>query len=304
MFSTATMGKRSARLRAALGRSLPLHGTRLLATGLLTLGLLIAPGALTPASAAPGFQLPFPCAEVWSGQTRSKHSPANSVDFNHYPDDYGWKVLASAAGKVTVVGYAGADSYGYWIEIDHGGGWRTRYAHLSAQNVRVGQHVARGTFIGRVGSTGNSTGPHLHYEQRLNGDDVKATFNGSRAYYWGTKNYTSHNCGGSTNPYTATQVCGSGYTVIDSHAIRGARVYLAYNASTGKNCVTTLKTTKLGTKTKVGAKLAVKGGSSASDSGKYGYYAGPVRKKAVHTCVKWGGSTASGSFTSAWSHCG
>jgi Peptidase family M23 len=148
------------------------------------------------ALAAPGFQLPFPCGQVWAGQTRTDHSPQNSVDFNR-SDDLGDTVAAAAAGKVTRVENLGSTSYGRWIEIAHGDGYTTRYAHLSTQTVSVGQSVSQGQKIGTVGSTGGSTGPHLHYEQRLNGTAVRATFNGAGALYFGTKNYTSQNqCGG------------------------------------------------------------------------------------------------------------
>ncbi|MBR7744172.1 M23 family metallopeptidase [Phycicoccus sp. BSK3Z-2] len=135
------------------------------------------------------FLVPFPCNETWAGQTRSNHSPVNSVDFNHYPDDYGYKVYASAAGTVSRVGNTGSTSYGRYVYIDHGNGWQTRYAHLSSQNVSVGQQVGVRTLIGRVGSTGGSSGPHLHYEQRLNGNDVKVTFKSGNAVYFGTKNF-------------------------------------------------------------------------------------------------------------------
>lgn len=144
-------------------------------------------------TAAPAFQLPFPCGQVWAGQTRTNHSPVNSVDFNR-TDDFGDPVVAAAAGKVSRVDNEGNVSYGRWIEIDHGGGYRTRYAHLSQQLVKVGQSVSRGQKIGNVGNTGGSTGSHLHYEQRVNGVAVKPVFNGSTALFFGTKNYTSHNC--------------------------------------------------------------------------------------------------------------
>ncbi|HWO24908.1 MAG TPA: peptidoglycan DD-metalloendopeptidase family protein [Kofleriaceae bacterium] len=148
------------------------------------------------ALAVPQFQLPFPCGQVWAGQTRTDHSPQNSVDFNR-SDDLGDTVGAAAAGKVTRVENLGSTSYGRWIEIAHGDGYTTRYAHLSTQTVSVGQSVNQGQKIGTVGSTGGSTGPHLHYEQRLNGTAVRASFNGAGALYFGTKNYTSQNqCGG------------------------------------------------------------------------------------------------------------
>ncbi len=144
----------------------------------------------------PRFQLPFPCDQVWAGQTRTAHSPQRSVDFNR-ANDVGDTVVAAAAGSVTRVSNTGSTSYGRWIEISHGNGYTTRYAHLLRQSVSVGQNVRQGQKIGEVGSTGGSTGPHLHYEQRRNGVAVTATFDGSSAAYYGTRNYRSKNaCGG------------------------------------------------------------------------------------------------------------
>lgn len=148
------------------------------------------------AAAAPVFQLPFPCGQVWSGQTRTDHSPQNSVDFNRANDD-GDVVVAAAGGTVSRVENFGNTSYGRWVEINHGSGFTTRYAHLSVQSVSVGQSVSKGQKIGNVGTTGGSSGPHLHYEQRSNGTAVKASFDGVGAFYFGSKNYTSKNgCGG------------------------------------------------------------------------------------------------------------
>lgn len=79
-------------------------------------------------------------------------------------------VEATAAGRVVVAGRSGG--YGNLVEIDHGKGLTTRYAHLSKIEVRVGQQVEKGDMVGRVGSTGRSTGPHLHYETRVNGTAV------------------------------------------------------------------------------------------------------------------------------------
>lgn len=143
-------------------------------------------------SDAPPFQLPFPCGQVWAGQTRTNHSPLNSVDFNR-SDDTGDAVVAAAAGKVTRVDNEGNVSYGRWIEIDHGNGYRTRYAHLSSQIVSMGQSVSQGQKIGAVGNTGGSSGAHLHYELRRNGVAIRPVFNGATALFYGTKNYTSKN---------------------------------------------------------------------------------------------------------------
>jgi len=76
-------------------------------------------------------------------------------------------VYATAPGVVTYAGYS--DDYGKTVEIDHGEGISTRYAHLHRYTVGVGQHVAEHTQIGLLGSTGRVTGPHLHYEVLVNG---------------------------------------------------------------------------------------------------------------------------------------
>ena len=79
-------------------------------------------------------------------------------------------IRATANGTVTVAGWQGG--YGKMVEIDHGNGFATRYGHLSAIEVNVGQSVKVGQILGRVGSTGRSTGPHLHYETRVDGEAV------------------------------------------------------------------------------------------------------------------------------------
>lgn len=79
-------------------------------------------------------------------------------------------VRATATGKVTIASYQGG--YGNMVEINHGNGFSTRYGHMSKIEVKVGQHVLIGQTIGRIGSTGRSTGPHLHYETRIDGEAV------------------------------------------------------------------------------------------------------------------------------------
>jgi len=79
-------------------------------------------------------------------------------------------VRATANGKVASAGWAGG--YGRMVEIDHGNGLSTRYGHLSEINVKVGDPIKIGQVIGEVGSTGRSTGPHLHYETRIDGEAV------------------------------------------------------------------------------------------------------------------------------------
>ncbi len=84
--------------------------------------------------------------------------------------DSGTDVMATAAGRVVSAGPAGG--YGVMVEIDHGHGLSTRYAHLSAVAVEPGQIVTKGETVGEVGSTGRATGPHLHYETRIDGEAV------------------------------------------------------------------------------------------------------------------------------------
>lgn len=79
----------------------------------------------------------------------------------------GTPIKAAAAGTVSKAGYNG--SYGKMIIITHGNGVQTLYAHCSQLNVSAGQTISQGQVIGKVGSTGNSTGPHLHLEVRVNG---------------------------------------------------------------------------------------------------------------------------------------
>lgn len=76
----------------------------------------------------------------------------------------------TANGKVVSAGWSGG--YGRMVEVDHGNGLSTRYGHLSEINVKVGETVKIGQVIGLVGSTGRSTGPHLHYETRIDGEAV------------------------------------------------------------------------------------------------------------------------------------
>ncbi|MFZ2223937.1 MAG: M23 family metallopeptidase [Candidatus Deferrimicrobium sp.] len=79
----------------------------------------------------------------------------------------GTPVLASASGVVAKSGYEA--QYGNVVVIDHGAGYRSVYAHMSSTGVEEGEFVNRGEELGKVGSTGRSTGPHLHYEVRVNG---------------------------------------------------------------------------------------------------------------------------------------
>lgn len=84
--------------------------------------------------------------------------------------DYGTPISATAAGTVTQAGWVGG--YGYLVEVKHADGIVTRYGHNSTVLVYEGQHVDQGSMIALMGSTGNSTGPHCHYEVRIHGEAV------------------------------------------------------------------------------------------------------------------------------------
>lgn len=85
-----------------------------------------------------------------------------------FPAPYGAAVTAAGSGRVIKAGWDGG-GWGFLVVIRHGYGVRTMYAHLSTVALRRGQHVATGALVGRVGSSGTSTGPHLHFEVRLRG---------------------------------------------------------------------------------------------------------------------------------------
>src|SRR6478736_891307 len=139
----------------------------------LVVGVLVV--TASPAAAAPltSYEMPFPCGETWTGTTRPSHSPSPySVDWNR-PDDVGDPVVAAAAGIVTTAVPNGTHGYGRYVVVDHGNGESTLYGHLQSVNVGIGQTVDQGSLVGLLGDTGNATGPHLHFEERLNGKTVE-----------------------------------------------------------------------------------------------------------------------------------
>jgi murein DD-endopeptidase MepM/ murein hydrolase activator NlpD len=97
----------------------------------------------------------------------SRPAMHTGVDFRA---EIGDPVLVTANGTVTSAGWSGG--YGKMVEVDHGNGFSTRYGHMSEIDVKVGQQVKSGQSLGKVGTTGRSTGPHLHYETRIDGEPV------------------------------------------------------------------------------------------------------------------------------------
>lgn len=112
--------------------------------------------------------LPIVSYSYISSYYRSASRPSHTgIDF---AATKGTSILAYKSGTVTRASWNG--NYGMCIEIQHSNGEKTRYAHCSGYNVSVGQTVSQGQVIGYVGSTGNSTGPHLHFEIMINGSFV------------------------------------------------------------------------------------------------------------------------------------
>jgi len=128
----------------------------------------------------------YPAGAIYrttSPYSLSRRNPVTGVVRPHAGVDFGLPfrvpVLASSSG---IVSHAGVNprlgrtgGYGEYVVIDHGSGYQTLYGHLDSVSVRVGQYVKVGEVVGRNGSTGNSTGPHLHFEVRINGRSVEPT---------------------------------------------------------------------------------------------------------------------------------
>lgn len=110
-----------------------------------------------------------------SSEFGSRANPFDGYSSDYHPgidiaDNYGAPVYASASGYVQRAGWYGG--YGKYIKISHDYGYATAYGHLSSIEISAGDYVSKGQLIGYVGSTGYSTGPHLHFEVLLHGKQV------------------------------------------------------------------------------------------------------------------------------------
>lgn len=187
--------------------SVPMRAVRSVLAALVVLGAAIVAVFVgsAPAQAAPVFKAPFACGQQW---TYSHHSAEvrQALDFIRSDGGAtnGAPVLASAAGYATRHWEAGGA--GNYIVIDHGGGWKTYYFHLSGFSVPSGTNVAQGQQVGTTGATGNTSGPHQHYEQLYNGVGQVIHINGASlapypGSYW-QKYLTSDNgCSGAGKPF-------------------------------------------------------------------------------------------------------
>ena len=113
----------------------------------------------------------WPCSGRITSTFGGRKSPGGIGSTNHKGIDiagsYGTPIYAADGGTITYSGWMGG--YGYTVRIDHNNGKQTYYAHNSKLLVSVGQHVYKGQQIAKMGSTGNSTGNHCHFEVRING---------------------------------------------------------------------------------------------------------------------------------------
>mgnify|MGYP002674599916 FL=1 len=134
---------------------------------------LIAESDVIPSNE--GFIWPVNTSKKISSPIGGRVSPGGIGSTNHKGVDicnvgYTSSVFAVKSGKVILANTSGwGGGYGNYVVIDHGGGVTTLYAHMSSVSVSEGQMVSQGTVIGITGNTGASTGPHLHYEVRING---------------------------------------------------------------------------------------------------------------------------------------
>jgi murein DD-endopeptidase MepM/ murein hydrolase activator NlpD len=181
---------------------------------------------------------------LWGG------NPHKAID---YGVPVGTPVQAAASGTVKQVGSGSGDrSYGIYIEIDHGNGYSTLYAHLSSVQVSVGQAVTQGQVIGLSGQTGYATGPHLHFEARHNGAKINPAnlgLGGSAAVVAGTSTSAANTSG----VMAISGEVGTSANIITTSSTSGANVPQAYRgASVG------------------GASVAVSGGSGLATNTGYG----------------------------------
>lgn len=159
------------------------------------------------------FRHPVPGARV-SSPYGWRNCPFHGREFHRGVDlaaGYGTPIYATAAGTVTVAGYN--RSYGNTILINHGNGWTSRYAHASKLLVRVGQKVSSGQQIAKVGSTGQSTGNHCHFEIMKNGATVNPMNYIGKAFTGAATGGTSSgSSSGGTGTRTTKTASGSSYS--------------------------------------------------------------------------------------------
>lgn len=165
----------SAATGVTFGRALNLQGTPLsLRSAKVRIGVggLFASGLYAGPFVRPT-GLPVRASSISSGFGTRLHPLLGGYRFHAGIDlvaPAGTQILATSPGLVAEAGWCGG--YGFCVTVDHGDGYHTLYGHLSRVDVTPGERVSSGQRLGLVGSTGQSTGPHLHYEVRINGHPV------------------------------------------------------------------------------------------------------------------------------------
>jgi hypothetical protein len=183
---------RSARTRSLLSGSTVALGVGLLAWAMGPATAVPATTVSVNPATGPDYEMPFLCGQTWTGTSRSYHSPSpNAIDWNA-PNDLGTPVVAAAPGVVSKVVPDGTTGYGHYAIIDHGNGQSTLYAHMKLTWLVAGMPIDQSQPIGFLGGTGNVTGPHLHFEERLNSSDFAAYFH--RAGFKMNTSKVSTNC--------------------------------------------------------------------------------------------------------------
>ena len=146
-----------------LRQELKAQQEKLIAFGGIGMGVLGGANASVPSIWPASGEVSSPYGLRWGG---SDFHPGMDI-----ANDMGTPIVATADGIVTVAGW-NSGGYGNMVDIDHGNGLMTRYGHASQVVVTAGQHVRKGQLIAYMGSTGFSTGPHVHYEVHVNGQTV------------------------------------------------------------------------------------------------------------------------------------
>jgi hypothetical protein len=279
-----------------------------------------AAGASGPAggNAAPGHPLAYPGSDThprpdetpttFTGPASGPAGPPSR------PGRHRGTLLASAAGAVVVLGLAagalllrGPSSHSPTAETGEVGNTSSAAtATATASGTSTGGASASATASAAPSATAARSSSAPSPGAATSGAGASNAPGGATtapAAQTTTAAAPSTSSAGTPNKYAPAQVCGSGFAVVDQHALSGATVYLLYNSSTGYNCVTTMATSVAGT-VPMNATLTVQNGGSASDPGNWTYYAGPVTEHAPSSCVEWGGTYQDSSWTSGWSHCG
>ena len=162
-------------------------------TLLMVLVIFAAPEDLSAQTPPPSFRMPFSAGETWGVSTGYGGSDTHqgrdyfAIDFNIAGDgDCGRFAIAAANGviiRINTDGWGGG--YGNYVDVDHGSGWVTRTTHLQSVIAVQGQEMEQGNLLGLVGTTGQSTGCHIHFVPYYQGTSVLIGMSGYESFHEG-----------------------------------------------------------------------------------------------------------------------